>query len=1364
MSFIVKAVKSVVKAVVKVASSVVKAVVNVVSSVINFVMQPFMGLLGGLGGMPDAASEVARQQGVLVQTEGSNINVPVIYGYRKVGGTVVFAETGSTNNKYLYVAYVFTEGPIEGLREVFIDDWQLPVDQTGSLNGGSVITVNADRYKDRVQLQWFHGKYFDNIASSSVGNTVKTGIFSGAPSFKSNMNFNGLAVLFARYEWREIKTQADADSNPFSGNIPNLQVSLLGRRVASLLVNAEDYSYASAPERYSTNPAEILLDYLRNPRYGKGLFNDDIHWDSWKKVARKCNQTVTYVTSGITGPILTCNHVLDTSQTIFSNIKTLLMGFRSYMPYVQGKYKLKIEDAGNDNDILSGVATIVGIFNKDNIIGNVTYTGIDKSSKYNVVNISYVDPDQKFSVQQVIFPETEEERQVYIDKDGGRENKLDATFPSITNYAIAKDMAKLLFFKSRRQETCSLTVSSQGIELEPGDNIQIQSNILNFNSDPWRVISVKINDNMTVDLGCVRNPDDIYPHARFNEEDIILPTYVPKGSIIYYPSSENRIPLGLVPPLNAVYPPVYTPTVTNPGSTNLDAPGGGGVGGGSPPGGAGPTTPVAPIVPVSPINTPPVAPPPTPPFSAVLTLKSTSISDQANGTAIFHLIFTQPSDGLYDHSTFWWRLNRYSPWVEIAITTKPGSGGDIPITVGPLAVGGVNQYDYFVRSFATDGRASNFVVTGNFLTRYSTTVVDQLIGVGSAGAIQITDAWDLPLSDIPAAPVYNDSIESFAITPKLVLGAPSDPRRLTVTMQQLVNTLAAPFNSLIDGVKIYYRFKGDTYWSYEDYKFSSQGAYYGQSISFDLTGDFGAAVYPGDALFTGNALQQYEFLVRLTYADGHLAEKQMGPAIGPVEQNATGLRNHIIVGTSPYASARVSSVTIPVAFNSTFLTVDQNPNQTFAVGSDITPVLFEVVSDPSISKLTFYFTPPTNSKFRGYLIRYREIVPTQLTAFTTLTISGTPNIAGTCIGVVTGGTYSHSKKYEWVITAQYSLNGVTTDCNTSIYAKVMVPFGNYYNQAAQFNSLPQMSTSLALGKLLSIFPALGTVNPKSWIKKQVLPYSSATYCQFFGTEISYTNGTYNLNTYYQFKFQPTPAATDIVVYRRVYDTVGITKTTIKATTSGAKYYGLGAWDKFTVSLSSPSITTDAEGWRTISVRGPIDPIVFDGQYQVTAGRTLYDEAYGPAPSNYPYKGAKPYITDVYPYYGAGNTQINNANTKWVEFIFVMSDSGIEDINGLRLRDFATTGQVTQFSTIFTPAIDGFTTGNVLKDDVVSLATFNTLTPGYNRNLNEAITNIPLAGLSDGSRFIGNYGVPNGPTTYTTYNKFLNNPTNGDIVY
>ena len=102
MSGIVRAIKKVVKGVVKAVKGVVKAVVKVVSSVVSFVTQPFLGLFGGYDA-PDAQAEADRQQGVQLTRQGSETAIPVVYGYRKVGGAITFAETGSTNNQYLWV-------------------------------------------------------------------------------------------------------------------------------------------------------------------------------------------------------------------------------------------------------------------------------------------------------------------------------------------------------------------------------------------------------------------------------------------------------------------------------------------------------------------------------------------------------------------------------------------------------------------------------------------------------------------------------------------------------------------------------------------------------------------------------------------------------------------------------------------------------------------------------------------------------------------------------------------------------------------------------------------------------------------------------------------------------------------------------------------------------------------------------------------------------------------------------------------------------------------------------------------------------------------------------------------------------------
>ena len=69
----------------------------------------FVGDFFGFNIKPMGASDVGsadQEQGVLLNKSGTNEQIPVIYGFRRVGGTVVFVETNGTSNTYLYVCYV----------------------------------------------------------------------------------------------------------------------------------------------------------------------------------------------------------------------------------------------------------------------------------------------------------------------------------------------------------------------------------------------------------------------------------------------------------------------------------------------------------------------------------------------------------------------------------------------------------------------------------------------------------------------------------------------------------------------------------------------------------------------------------------------------------------------------------------------------------------------------------------------------------------------------------------------------------------------------------------------------------------------------------------------------------------------------------------------------------------------------------------------------------------------------------------------------------------------------------------------------------------------------------------------------------
>jgi hypothetical protein len=1341
MSFVVKAVKSVVKAVVNVVKAVVKAVVNVVSSVINFVTQPFMGLLGGQPDIPNAAQESERQQGVLLQREGSNVNIPIIYGYRKVGGVVTFAETGSTKNKFLYVAYVLAEGPVEGIREVFIDDWQLPAEQAATLNAGNLITVaNDPRYGGRVQLQFFPGTYFNNPINSPLGSTVKTGIFAEAPSFTTDMVYNGLAVLFARYEWLEITSSTPQDvvnNNPFGGNIPVIQASVLGRRIASLeITNPQDFTYETAVTRFSYNPAEILLDYLRNPRYGKGLKNDDIDWASWKTAAAKCNTTVTYLTgNGTTGAIMTCSVVIDTSATIMSNVKTLLMGFRAYMPYIQGKYKLKIEDAGHPTDILSGAATIAQTFTKDDMLGSVIYTGIERSAKYNVVAVSYVDPDQKFSVQQVIYPETEEERQVYIDLDGGRENKLEATFPTITNYAIAKDFARLLFNKSRRQETCSITVSSKALNLEPGDCIRIQSNILNFGTDPWRIVSFKLNDNMSIDLGCVRNPDDIYPYVRVGEEDYVTAVYVPRGSTIYYPNTQALPAIGLVPPSHALYPNGFNPSNTHPGPTDPYGPSGGGAGGGA----NSSTENNAPLNPQLPTS-----------FTAYLQYKSSTITDFGNGSYNFNLTFIQPSGVLYSMSRLYWRANEASPFQEIVMNTRPGDGKEIYVTIGPLPKG---TYQYYLRSYSTDGYASTTVLEGQF--GYTDALAEDPTFSGFLGLTTnlVTIGWSITTPRLNP-PSYDDLIDTIFIKPK---SPNTNPRKVTVSMKQIGNIINTTINRNIRGVRIFYKEKTSDYWSYEDYDFKPDYIP-GATVTFDLAATFGALVtstIPANSV--NDILQRYSFAARLTYLDASLGTKLVGPGDSVVEQY-NGSTNYKMWGTTTDSVTKVSCVNLPTDWANTFKTADQNPDATINTIADMVPAIRYITFNSSQDfRISFY--RPSFTRFRGYRIYYRAVIegPTQDYQIFETGQGYNNFIDGRAIIDIELPFQFDPAKYllgyvDFVIVALYSTSSGIVEANYALASRVSVTVFNAFASTDNIYdtlAFTLKETQLVNEQVRTTWPATPVINPKSWIK-----FTDVKNTNNYGREIAKYNNQYYINQYYNLTFDMPATATALIVYRRWFTPNGLS--------DGTKYLqGIGPWERIRIPEASVPVT--GSGFRIVNLR----PAIF---YDYFNTDNTVNSLYG-ASGSWPLATDPNKLSGIYPILGAGSGVSGGSEFAWQQFLFVIEDSNVELTTGLLLKSFKTAEDDLYNSLPLVPAVDGFTVGNVPRDLVVGdTGIYNTMfTSGSNRRLSQAITrpdNDKITRSTNNSASDDPYGPfpPARTAVGSAFSVRLQGPRGGGTVY
>ena len=509
--------------VLKKAKEVFNPVISIVSNIFSGNFNPYVALgvfaIGWLFArsmkpdVPDFGTNdfEETERGILLNKQSNNACIPVIYGERLVGGTRVFIETSGTDNTYLYVALALSEGEINSIEQIKVDDKEVTFD--GALTHGTTREVaNSDSnfYKDstsHIQIQAFLGKD-DQVASS---------VLTPLSSWGSNHKLSGICYLAVRFKWNQ----------DIFGGIPQIQAKVKGKKIVTLASNLSEQTAS-----FSTNPAFCLLDYLRNERYGKGLATASLDLQSFYDASQVCVTQVTPYSGGSDINIFDCNAVIDTSKKVLDNVREIVKGMRGYLPYVQGKYKLVIETTGSASVSLT----------EDDIIGGYALASPTKNSKYNRVIVSYIDPARNYQVNEVQYPAIDDSGYDTADKhatmktaDGGflLEGRFD--FRTITSTYQAEEMAEIILRRSRESLGLSINCGFKAYELHIGDICNVTLSSLGFSSKAFRVLSMTFNEDYTINLNLVEYQASHY-------------TWATKGQVASTPSTTLPNPFTIQPP------------------------------------------------------------------------------------------------------------------------------------------------------------------------------------------------------------------------------------------------------------------------------------------------------------------------------------------------------------------------------------------------------------------------------------------------------------------------------------------------------------------------------------------------------------------------------------------------------------------------------------------------------------------------------------------------------------------------------------------------------------------------------------------------------------------------------------------------
>ena len=464
-------------------ADIVDGAVDLVDDVISWIIpQPEIPDFGQIQADLDA-------RGILVNKKSANGAIPIVYGTRKVGGNIVFLETSGSDNQYLYMALVLSEGEINDITSIFVNDNQVTF--TGDLADNTQVTVASSdaNFYDGASLITVEPHFgSDSQTASSLLSTLS--------SWTSNHRLRGLAYLAIRFEWNRDKF----------GSLPTVQAVVQGKKVYNPNLDSTVTGGSGSHRKddsttwaYSDNPVYQLLDYLRNDRFGMGITNSyfDSNFADWQTAGDVCDTQITPFSGASAIDLMNSHTVIDTSKKAIDNVKGFLRGCRGYLNFTAGKYNILVESTGTASISLT----------EDNIIGGISVTSKNKNSRYNRVIVNFNNPSKSYQSDTAQFPPVDETGLASADQhstmktaDGGLllEGRFD--FSMLNSPYQAQEMAEIILRRSRTSLDVSLKADATALDLAVGDLVNITHATPSFSAKPFRVQGMTINSDHTINL------------------------------------------------------------------------------------------------------------------------------------------------------------------------------------------------------------------------------------------------------------------------------------------------------------------------------------------------------------------------------------------------------------------------------------------------------------------------------------------------------------------------------------------------------------------------------------------------------------------------------------------------------------------------------------------------------------------------------------------------------------------------------------------------------------------------------------------------------------------------------------------------
>jgi hypothetical protein len=431
----------------------------------------------------------------------------VIYGQRRVGGTLVYAQSrdAAGTDKQLNLIIALAGHEVQEIGDIWLDDKVVPLDGSGNATSapykitppdipvhgesgtvgtipyavtlahslgqiqsvsvydsstdsytvpaytvsGSVVTFTSAADQGRV----WQVTYEEAVATESYAR-IKKYLGTGSQTADADLISVSDGKWTSAHRLRGIAyVYAALKSNRevFPNGIPNITAVVKGKKV---------YDPRTATTAWSQNPALILADYLCDAKYGLGcVYADEIDETALIAAANVCDESVALAAGG-TESRYRCDLAFDSTARPSEVIQQILTSMAGTCVYVGGKWRIQ---AG------AYVAPTVTLTESD-LRGPVRIQSrVSRRDQFNAVRGTFVSVADNW--QPTDFPAIVSS--TFKAEDNGETVYKDIELTATLSATAAQRLAKIDLLRARQQITVNLACKLTAYQVQPGDTVAL---------------------------------------------------------------------------------------------------------------------------------------------------------------------------------------------------------------------------------------------------------------------------------------------------------------------------------------------------------------------------------------------------------------------------------------------------------------------------------------------------------------------------------------------------------------------------------------------------------------------------------------------------------------------------------------------------------------------------------------------------------------------------------------------------------------------------------------------------------------------------------------------------------------------------